>query len=369
MLPDAVRLLGVGAGLLAAIGLLLLVPLFIAGHRDLRRLRAWRVLEPYRGDAAAPIGPPAALGLTAARSQAVVDQSPGVESEPQVHASSGVPVAGETAPTSDAAAGPSPAAEGAITSRGAAVPAPGVHASHDAMSAAAGPSDVVVAADSIGSNAAAAKSIGDSAVAGPVTAEGQPPTAEHEALPVVASARPPLSPAERVTGDRPALSRITGDMPAVEPDSGVHRAWARLRESRHPLLIAGGALLVGAGIFVGALQLLGASGTDGVVSEESAAAAKIDVTVLNATGVSGLESKVADDIEANGFTLGSTGVSEQKLDRTQVLFADGQRGEARDVADALGVENRDIQPLSGPAKQSAEGADVVVIAGDDRARL
>ena len=322
MLPDAVRLVGAGAGLLAAIGLLLLVPLFIAGHRDLRRLRAWRVLEPYRGDAAAPIGPAGALGLTAARGQAVLEQPRGPESEPQVHASPGVgvPVDGETALTPGAAAGQAPGGDG--------VPA----------------------------------------VAGPVTAEGQPPTAEHDALPIAVAARPPLSPAERVTGDRPALSRITGDMPVVEPDSGVHRVWTRLREPRHPLLIAGGALLVGAGIFVGALQLLGGNSTDGVVSEEGAAAAEINVTVLNATGVADLESKVADDIEANGFTLGSTGVSEQKLDRTQVLFADGQRGEARDVAEALGVENRDIQSLSGPAKQSAEGADVVVIAGDDRAR-
>ena len=124
--------------------------------------------------------------------------------------------------------------------------------------------------------------------------------------------------------------------------------------------------LIGAGIFLAALQLLidrpGETGrvVGDVVAEE------VEVAVLNGTGVDGLADNVSDDVKANGYSLGSIGDSRRMLERTIVMFAEGQRLAARSVAQALGVGTNDIRPITKSIARGAGGADVVVVAGEDR---
>lgn len=54
-----IDLVGSLAGLVALAGMVLVLPLYASQARDLRRLRAWRRLEPHRGDPD-PFAPPAA---------------------------------------------------------------------------------------------------------------------------------------------------------------------------------------------------------------------------------------------------------------------------------------------------------------------
>lgn len=301
-LPDPVRLAGAGAGLLAAIGLLLLIPLFLSQYRDVRRIRAWRVLEPERGDAAAPIGPT------------------GAPVQPTAFGPAPAPLPG---PGATLSAQPATATQGAVTAAGA-------HA----------------------------------ATAAPVT---DPTTPDAPSTPSPAGRV--MTPAERVTADRPALERITMDSPAVEPETGVHKIWTRVREPRHPLWIAAGTLLIGAGIFIGVLQLVVEQPSDSTGPVGNVTPAEVEVAVLNASDDEGLADNVSDDIEANGYTLGSTGDSERNFNRTTVMFREGQRVEARSVAQALGVQASDVRPISNAVARGVQGADVVVLAGEDRVRL
>jgi hypothetical protein len=170
-----------------------------------------------------------------------------------------------------------------------------------------------------------------------------------------------------VTLDRPTVERVTAERAAVAPPTALERAWQSLREPRHPLLLVAGAFLVGVGIFLGSLRLL----SDGDGAETAARGgvvpAEVTVTVLNGTSVTGLADKVSDDVEANGFELGGIGDSERTSDTTRVLYEEGHRKEAKLVARDLGVD--DVRPIDRASGAAAEGADVVVIAGEDRARL
>ena len=321
-LPDPVRMAGAGAGLLAAAGLLLVIPLVISQYRDVRRMRAWRLLEPERGDAAAPIVPADATGVPAPMA-------------PPVPAAQGATVA-------------------ASARAGAAPPEPVGAAEGQAGAPAAGPGAGLTAGPNL-----------PGTVTGPEGAAAGAGEASSSTSTSSAAARV-LTPAERVTADRPAVERITIDAPAIEPETGVHRVWSRVREPRHPLWIAAGTLLIGAGIFLAALQLLidrpGETGrvVGDVVAEE------VEVAVLNGTGVDGLADNVSDDVKANGYSLGSIGDSRRMLERTIVMFAEGQRLAARSVAQALGVGTNDIRPITKSIARGAGGADVVVVAGEDR---
>jgi len=92
----------------------------------------------------------------------------------------------------------------------------------------------------------------------------------------------------------------------------------------------------------------------------------VTVAVLNGTSVPGLGAKVATDVEVNEFTLGDVGNSRKEYDQTVVMYEEDQKRAAQKVAHDLGVNP--VQPIDRQTQQEAGGADVVVIAGKDRAR-
>jgi hypothetical protein len=188
----------------------------------------------------------------------------------------------------------------------------------------------------------------------------------------VTEVRPPPAPGEtpvpaatRVTHDRPALERITMERAALAP----HPRWRRFVSSatQPRVLVAIGtvALLLGAGAIFASQQLL--SDDDGPSGPHVARINPRDVTVavLNGTTAAGLAGKVGSDLEAAGYVLGVVTNTEDNYEKTIVMYADKQKPAAQKVAGDIGV--KEVEELDRDLRSDVGDADVVVIAGEDRA--
>ena len=175
------------------------------------------------------------------------------------------------------------------------------------------------------------------------------------------------SAADRVTSERPALARVgTSEQQAL----ALERApwWRRVieRGPRHPLVISLAAIVFAVIVFVAAAHFLraGEEGGKGAPVDP----ANVSVVVLNASASSGLAGDLADQLTNGQFDVTNTSVAEEGTNRSIVMYtdtADGRR-RARAVAKALGVSK--IKPFDKAAEAEADGADVVVFAGDDLAK-
>ncbi len=98
---------------------------------------------------------------------------------------------------------------------------------------------------------------------------------------------------------------------------------------------------------------------------------KITVDVLNGTTASGLAAKVGSDIEGAGYKLGPDGnLGGASVGQTVVYFQPKDKlseKAANKVANVLGNDTP-VQEITPEAQKLASDADVVVVAGDDRAR-
>jgi hypothetical protein len=178
-----------------------------------------------------------------------------------------------------------------------------------------------------------------------------------------------VTPAERVAGDAPAPQRVTAERMAVYREPRW-RTWLRRGpNTRELLLVMAGAFLIGVVIVAGS-QILLNQGDDSEVSDTAAGTSivkeDVEVAVLNGTAVLGLAARVGDDLEANDYTVGTVTNSETPTDETVVLYERGHEEEARVVARDLGVSV--VQLIDPASRELAEGADVVVVAGEDRAQ-
>lgn len=175
--------------------------------------------------------------------------------------------------------------------------------------------------------------------------------------------QPELSPAAaRVTTERPALERVTMERAALLP----HPRWRRFRDTimqpRWLAAIGVGALVFAVGGIFG-YQLLTEDG------DEGGRQSRIDpgdttVAVLNGTTAAGLGGKVKDDVTANEFGVGTVSTFPEPVEQTVVLFEPGSQGAARRLSTRLG--GVPVQPIDRQAQRLADGAQVVVIVGQDR---
>lgn len=170
-----------------------------------------------------------------------------------------------------------------------------------------------------------------------------------------------LTPAERVTLDRPALKRITAERAALQSPS----FWRRLiaRGPSHPLVLSLIALLA-AGAVVTTVAILARNDPEGRSKGADFERAAVAVVVLNGSSQGSLENKLSDTIAAAGFTEVRTGTG-VPADKTLVLYADLMKAEARVVARQLNIDK--TEPLDRATGAMAPDADVVVVAGEDRA--
>jgi hypothetical protein len=90
------------------------------------------------------------------------------------------------------------------------------------------------------------------------------------------------------------------------------------------------------------------------------------IAVLNGTTIEGLASNQADTLRAAGYkgeiTTGNN--TEQRVEST-VLYGDGARALARDVARRLTIAS--VARLDADTRALGENADIVVILGQDKA--
>jgi hypothetical protein len=178
----------------------------------------------------------------------------------------------------------------------------------------------------------------------------------------------PVPAATRVTSERPALTRITMERAALEPHPRWRRFMARLTQPRVLIAIGVVALLVGVGgIFVSEKLLSDEGGGPpkaGKIDKSS-----VDVAVLNGTAITGLGGKVGGVVEENGYSLGTVTNTAPGVKRTEVLYAPHNKAAAQKVAKDLGIDPDEVSALDREHRQAAgPDADVVVIAGEDRAR-
>ena len=269
----------------AALGILLLIPLYVSQRRDIARLRAWREREPDhpRADIAA--------------SEALLDRA---EAELQaLMAERGEPVTVTAAPSATAPTAPPPAAP----------------------------------------------------------AEPPPP-----------GAMTPIPPAQRVTGDRPALARITIERAALEPHPRWRRVAGSLTTPRVLGLIALGAVVLAVGALAGSRALLdtGGEGTNHPHRAGAFVPGQVTVAVLNGTSEPGLGATVGERLRRKGFKEGTIATARRPYQQTVVMYGRGSKKAAERVAGVLGVTP--VQPIDRTTREIAGAADVVVIAGRDKAK-
>jgi hypothetical protein len=191
---------------------------------------------------------------------------------------------------------------------------------------------------------------------------GEPVTGAFSVLGPGVAELGPRSAAERITAERPALARITVERARLIEEPLWRRFIRRLPEPRHPMVIAAGAFLVGAAIFLGSIQLL-ESGDDGGGGAAPPPPGS-SVTVLNGSDLPGLGGRVGDDVRVNGYELEAVSSAPRPYSQTVVMYAPGRERDAQRLARRLGV--KPVQPIDRAAAKLAEGAELVIIAGDDR---
>ncbi len=192
----------------------------------------------------------------------------------------------------------------------------------------------------------------------------------------------PLPPGERVatgpvtgvsrpvthTGERPALEQLTMEREALLPHPRWRHFAARVTQPRVLAVVGLAAVALGvAGLFASG-QILGGGNEVGSKPERAGALAPADISVavLNATSTPGLAGHVGDDVDHSGFKLDAVGDSRKQFSQSVVMFSPGQKKAAQKVAHVLGITP--VQPIDSDTRAQAPDADVVVIAGSDRAK-
>jgi LytR cell envelope-related transcriptional attenuator len=180
------------------------------------------------------------------------------------------------------------------------------------------------------------------------------------------------SAAERVAGDRSAATRIRAERAAAAREPAWRRSLRRGPDPRQLVWIVAGVFALGLVVALVSLQFADqgddvAPAPEPTVEGRGVVKGDVEVAVLNGTAVAGLAAKVGDDVEANGYALGAVTNSETPAPESRVLFEPGHEEEAQAVARDLGVDA--VEPIDTEASTVAAGADVVVIAGEDRAQL
>lgn len=203
-----------------------------------------------------------------------------------------------------------------------------------------------------------------------VTGREPVPAEVTEVQPAGGTPVTPIPAATRVTSERPALERITMERAALEPHPRWRQFAGRLTQPRILAAIGLVGLLVGVGAIFASERLLSGDGEEGKPGAGVVDPASVDVVVLNGTTAEGLAGLVADDLRAKDYNIpeGAITNAPSTFDQTVVMFTPGNERAARKVARQLDVTA--VQKISAEARQAAEGfnPDVVVIAGEDRAR-
>ena len=173
--------------------------------------------------------------------------------------------------------------------------------------------------------------------------------------------------ADRVTYERPALERVTMERAALAPHPRWRRFVAVATRPRILVAVALAAVVLGVGGIFLSEALLEDGGQERGPRPGAIDPADVTVAVLNGTSVSGLAGNVGSDLKSAGFVLGAVTSTDPGVAETRVLYAEGQKAAGQKVAKRLGIPDGRIARFDRVARRLAGDADVVVIAGEDRA--
>ncbi|HEX2086780.1 MAG TPA: LytR C-terminal domain-containing protein, partial [Solirubrobacteraceae bacterium] len=181
-----------------------------------------------------------------------------------------------------------------------------------------------------------------------------------------------------------AAARAAGVPSATLPPRAGGGGRGRTDGVRWPLVAIGVAVIVA---IVGIVSLVSggedekatepAAQTDRVVpppaqttDETTTPRGEITVAVLNGTSVTGLAKRVATRIERSGFDVPDdlvTNAIEQNRSATVVMYVEGARDEAREVARVIDVGSDAVTAIDGNTRTLTQGrARVVVTVGADQ---
>lgn len=173
-----------------------------------------------------------------------------------------------------------------------------------------------------------------------------------------------MTPAERVTSERPALARIsTSEREALELEGAP--LWRRVlvRGPRHPLVLTIVALLVAVAVVVLAGVLIQSGSDDGTKKGAGVDPATVEIVVVNASDSSGSAGDVANELDRKGFDVAGTSVASGSVGKSLVQYGPDAKPAGRAVARSLGLQ---ATPFDAKAEAAANGADVVVTVGEDQ---
>jgi hypothetical protein len=154
---------------------------------------------------------------------------------------------------------------------------------------------------------------------------------------------------------------------ALQPHPRWRRLVGRVGQPRVLSAVAAAAVVLGLVAIFSSGELLGGDeGSKHGPRPGAITPGDVEVAVFNGTSAPGLAAKVGDDVRVNGFRLGTVTNSRDQFDQTVVMYEPGQQRAAKKVAHDLGV--KPVQPIDRQTEQAAGGANVVVIAGADRAK-
>lgn len=97
--------------------------------------------------------------------------------------------------------------------------------------------------------------------------------------------------------------------------------------------------------------------------------AQVKTLVANGTQTTGLAARVGAKLQSDGYDVLSPVNASQQVTASGVYYTSGSGAAATEVASALGLSAASVHPLpsSSPPVSSADGAQVVVVAGPDLA--
>ena len=199
------------------------------------------------------------------------------------------------------------------------------------------------------------------------TATGQP-APPAAAPPPSTRAGTPVPAAERATGERPALAQITVERAALGPHPRWRQVAGRLTTPGGLAVIAFAAVILAVGALVGSRVLLdtGSSGSSGGHGAGAVAPEQVTVAVLNGTSEPGLAATLGQTLRRKGFKEGTIATARRTYQQTVVMYGGGRKKAAERVAKVLGVTP--VQPIDRTTREIAGAADVIVIAGRDKAK-
>jgi hypothetical protein len=172
-----------------------------------------------------------------------------------------------------------------------------------------------------------------------------------------------MTAAERVTSERPALTRIsTAEYAAIEPEPQTF--WQRVvdRGPRHPLVMAIIAILIAIGAFVLGSKLIRSDEETGGKGDPIDRGS-VSIAILNATSGPGTGAELSKTLQNAGFTVDSTSVPPDSESKSVVYYAQGEKRAGKVVAKVLKLP--DIKVFGSEQEAAAGDAIVVVVAGED----